>query len=60
MTRPRVLLADDHALLLGALETLLQNECDIVGKGSDGRELVAEALRLKRQAEKNPGEEPKD
>jgi DNA-binding NarL/FixJ family response regulator len=47
MTKPRVLLADDHALLLGALETLLQRECDVVGKASDGRELVAEALRLK-------------
>jgi DNA-binding NarL/FixJ family response regulator len=47
MTKPRVLLADDHALLLGALESLLAHECDIVGKASDGRELVAEALRLK-------------
>ena len=47
MSKPRVLLADDHALLLGALETLLAHECDIVGKTSDGRELVAEALRLK-------------
>ena len=47
MTKPRVLLADDHALLLGALESLLAHECDIVGKVSDGRELVTEALRLK-------------
>jgi DNA-binding NarL/FixJ family response regulator len=46
-TKPRVLLADDHALLLGAFETLLSHECDIVGKAADGRELVAEALRLK-------------
>jgi len=47
MTKPRVLLADDHALLLGALESLLAHECEIVGKVSDGRELVTEALRLK-------------
>ena len=47
MTKPRVLLADDHALLLGAFETLLSNECDIVGKAADGRELVVAALRLK-------------
>jgi len=47
MTKPRVLLADDHALLLGALESLLAPECEIVGKVSDGRELVVEALRLK-------------
>jgi DNA-binding NarL/FixJ family response regulator len=46
-TRPRVLLADDHALLLGALETLLSEECDVVGTATDGRQLVAEAMRLK-------------
>ena len=47
MGRPRVLLADDHALLLGAFEKLLAGECDIVGQVSDGRALVAEAERLK-------------
>ena len=47
MGRPRVLLADDHALLLGAFEKLLAGECDIVGQVSDGRALVAEAEKLK-------------
>ena len=47
MSRPRVLLADDHHLLLGALEKLLAAECEIVGTASDGRTLVAEAVRLK-------------
>jgi DNA-binding NarL/FixJ family response regulator len=47
MAGPRVLLADDHNLLLGALETLLAPECEIVGTASDGRTLVAEAQRLK-------------
>ncbi len=47
MTRPRVLLADDHALLLGAFEKLLAGECDVVGQASDGRALVAAAERLK-------------
>jgi DNA-binding NarL/FixJ family response regulator len=47
VTKPRVLLADDHALLVGAFESLLAAECEIVGKASDGRELVAEAERLK-------------
>ena len=47
MTKPRVLLADDHALLLGAFETLLSSECDIVGTAADGRQVVAEAQRLK-------------
>ena len=45
--RPRVLLADDHALLLGAFEKLLAGECDIVGQVSDGRALVAAAEQLK-------------
>jgi DNA-binding NarL/FixJ family response regulator len=47
MPRPRVLLADDHALLLGAFEKLLTPECDVVAQVSDGRTLVAEAERLK-------------
>ena len=47
MARPRVLLADDHALLLGAFERLLAGECEVVGQVSDGRALVqaAETLR---------------
>ena len=47
MQLPRVLLADDHALLLGAFEKLLAGECEIVGQVSDGRALVAAAERLK-------------
>jgi DNA-binding NarL/FixJ family response regulator len=47
MPRPRVLLADDHALLLGAFETLLAGECDVVGQVSDGRALVTAAEQLK-------------
>jgi len=41
MGKPRVLLADDHALILGAFEKLLAGECDIVGQVGDGRALVA-------------------
>ena len=47
MNRPRVLLADDHALLLGAFEKLLAEDCDIVGQVSDGRALVAAAEELR-------------
>jgi DNA-binding NarL/FixJ family response regulator len=47
MNRPRVLLADDHTLLLGALEKLLTEECEIIGQVSDGRSLVAAAEQLK-------------
>jgi DNA-binding NarL/FixJ family response regulator len=46
MSRPRVLLADDHALLLGAFAKLLADECDIVGQVADGRALVAAAEKL--------------
>lgn len=46
MNRPRVLLADDHTLLLGAFEKLLAPECDVVGGVSDGRALMAAAEKL--------------
>ena len=46
MALPRVLLADDHALILGASEKLLAGECEIVGQVSDGRALIAAAERL--------------
>ena len=47
MGRPRVLLADDHELLLGAFEKLLSPECDIVGQVTNGRALVEAAEKLK-------------
>jgi DNA-binding NarL/FixJ family response regulator len=43
----RVLLADDHALLLGAFETLLTPDFNIVGQVSDGRALLEAAQNLK-------------
>lgn len=47
MVRPRVLLADDHALVRGAFENMLAGECDVVGQVSDGRALLAAAEALK-------------
>jgi DNA-binding NarL/FixJ family response regulator len=47
MGRPRVLLADDHELLLGAFEKLLSSECDVVGQVTNGRALVESAESLK-------------
>jgi DNA-binding NarL/FixJ family response regulator len=47
MIAPRLLLADDHSLLLDAFKTLLTPSCDIVGTVTDGRQLLAEAPRLK-------------
>jgi len=46
MPAPRVLLADDHTLLLGAYEKLLAGECEIVGQVSDGRALLEAADKL--------------
>ena len=43
MARARVLLADDHALLLGAFEKLLGDEFEIVGAVGDGRALLSAA-----------------
>ena len=45
--RPRVILADDHALLLGAFERLLSTECEIVAQVADGRSLVEAAEHLR-------------
>jgi DNA-binding NarL/FixJ family response regulator len=42
-----VLLADDHALIVGAFERLLADECDIVGTVTNGRELVEAAGSLR-------------
>ncbi len=45
--RPRVLLADDHMLLLDAFKKLLEPECDVVGTVADGRALLAAAEQLR-------------
>jgi DNA-binding NarL/FixJ family response regulator len=44
--RPRVLLADDHAMVLDGLRALLEATYDIVGVVTDGRALVLEAPKL--------------
>jgi DNA-binding NarL/FixJ family response regulator len=38
--RPRILLADDHTLLLDAFRRLLEPQFDIIGTAADGRALV--------------------
>jgi DNA-binding NarL/FixJ family response regulator len=47
MSRPRVLLADDHTLLLDAFEKLLADECDVVGAVSNGHALLEAAAKLR-------------
>jgi DNA-binding NarL/FixJ family response regulator len=46
MKRTRILLADDHAMLLDALTNLLGQEFDVVGAARDGAAMVEMAERL--------------
>jgi len=41
MKRPRIVLADDHTLVLEGLCKILEDECDVVGTAEDGRKLLA-------------------
>ena len=45
--RPRVVLADDHTMLLDAFRRLLEPQCEIVGMAGDGRTLIELALTTK-------------
>jgi DNA-binding NarL/FixJ family response regulator len=45
--RPTVILADDHAMLLEAFQKLLEPQCIVVGKATDGRALLDAAAKLK-------------
>src|SRR5438105_2341684 len=44
--RRRILIADDHELMLVGIQDLLTPEFDVVGKVTNGRTLVEEARRL--------------
>jgi DNA-binding NarL/FixJ family response regulator len=46
MARPRLLIADDHPLILEGLLRLLTEAYDIVGSAADGRALIEAADRL--------------
>jgi DNA-binding NarL/FixJ family response regulator len=46
LSKIRVLLADDHEAILARVRALLDKEFDIVGTANNGRDAVAEALRL--------------
>ena len=43
--RPRIVLADDHTMLLDAFRRLLEPQCEIVGTACDGRDLIELALK---------------
>jgi DNA-binding NarL/FixJ family response regulator len=46
MKKPRVLLADDHKIVLEGLKGLLEGEFELVGSVEDGRALVHQAATL--------------
>jgi DNA-binding NarL/FixJ family response regulator len=47
MSRPRVLLADDHRIVTEGLKSLLEPEFELVGIVEDGRTLLAAAEKLR-------------
>lgn len=47
MHRPRVLLADDHRLVVEACVSLLEPECKVLGIVADGRALLSTAQALR-------------
>jgi len=47
MKKQRILLADDHKIVLEGLKGLLEREFELVGTVEDGRSLVAQAARLR-------------
>jgi DNA-binding NarL/FixJ family response regulator len=50
MPKPRVLVGDDHALIIEGLKSLLAKEFEIVGIATNGRDLVTATERLKPDA----------
>jgi len=46
MKKPRILLADDHKIVIEGLKNLLRDEFEIVGSVEDGRTLVEKASTL--------------
>lgn len=45
--QPRVLMADDHSIMLAGVRKLIEDRCDVVGTVEDGRALLEAAERLK-------------
>ena len=45
MTRPRILIADDHQILAQGVRELLETDFNVIGIVADGRELLDVAQR---------------
>jgi len=48
LLKPRVLIADDHKLVVEGLARIIEGECELIGAVGNGREVIAAAI------EKNP------
>jgi DNA-binding NarL/FixJ family response regulator len=46
-SRPRILIADDHAIFTEALRAYLEKRFTVVGVAADGRAMLQEAIRLR-------------
>lgn len=46
MNKPRIVIADDHQLVLEGLKGIVENQCEIVGTATDGRQLVSLVAEL--------------
>ena len=46
MSKPRVLLADDHSLVLEGFRRILDDQCELVGMVEDGRALLEAVGRV--------------
>ena len=47
MKKPRILMADDHSIVLAGLRKLVEAEGEVVGAVEDGRALLKEAQKLR-------------
>ena len=47
MTKPRLVLADDHRLVREGIRSLLEQDYEIVAEAGDGRELVRAAIEMR-------------
>lgn len=47
MTKLRILVGDDHSLVLEGIQRLLETDYNLVGSAEDGKTLIQEAVRLR-------------
>lgn len=50
MNKPRILIGDDHALIIEGLRSILGSEFDVIGVCANGRDLIAQTEQLQPDA----------